>query len=388
MMKRVLYSLLLCMATVMAHAQTDEGIKFFDGTYEEALVKAKAENKLLFLDCYADWCGPCFKMAKEIFTLKEVGEYFNAHFISLKCNMEKNEAGKALRKRFDVQSYPTLLFVSPEGFVTGRRRGFTGTDSLLAFARKALDNGTQSDEKRFATGERDEAFLKKYIQSFHDGHQADAVEGILNTLYAERGISLLNDKDYWFAFDGCAADRQSALTQDFIKNYDAMCKVHGRYAVDQKVRNLFASFPVVLTLYDTENYHEYLNKDRKQAYLNELKQSNLPGWQQLQQEVEYLVMLKEKDYAGAYKWGEKCLKKADARVLCNWAAWGERMVKNNKDLRNRIIAWADRAIAAANGNTEIITECNNVKRDLAGSPNPVISFKGKNRRTTIPMRGY
>lgn len=376
------------MASLVVYGQQEEGIAFFEGTYEEALVKAKTENKLLFLDCYADWCGPCFRMAKEVFTLKEVGDFFNAHFISLKCNMEKNEAGKALKKRFDVVAYPTLLFVSPDGFVTQRRPGYAAVDTLLAFARKAFDGGTQSDEQRFLTGDRDEAFLKRYIRSMVDSHQADAVEDTLGKLFEEQGIALLKEKEYWTAFVKCAINRESPLVRGFIANYEALCKTHGRYDVDQKVRNIYASFAVVLSFYDTENRKERFNEARKQAYIAQLEQQRIPGYKQLQQEVEYLVLLKEKDYTGAYEWGKQCLKKADARVLCNWAAWGERIVRGDAKVRGLIAAWADKAISKADGNEAIMKECTNVKRDLLASANPVITYKGQNARTTIPIRGY
>lgn len=58
----------------------------FQGTFEEALKKAKEEKKELFVDFYADWCGPCKAMATQVFTLPEVGDYFNAHFICVQVN--------------------------------------------------------------------------------------------------------------------------------------------------------------------------------------------------------------------------------------------------------------------------------------------------------------
>lgn len=95
--------------------QTD-GIRFADLTFAEALVKAKAENKLIFMDCYTTWCGPCKRMANEVFTLPEVGRVFNAKFINLKVDMEKGE-GVELAKRFKVSAYPTLLLIDGEGNV-------------------------------------------------------------------------------------------------------------------------------------------------------------------------------------------------------------------------------------------------------------------------------
>ena len=54
-----------------------EGVCFRDLSYHQALEVAKAEKKLLFVDCYTSWCGPCQQMAKEVFSQKEAGDYFN-----------------------------------------------------------------------------------------------------------------------------------------------------------------------------------------------------------------------------------------------------------------------------------------------------------------------
>ena len=47
--------LLLVLTTPLA---AQEGIDFFQGSWSEALEKAKAEDKLIFVDAYAEWCGP------------------------------------------------------------------------------------------------------------------------------------------------------------------------------------------------------------------------------------------------------------------------------------------------------------------------------------------
>lgn len=80
-MKRLL---LIFIGSCMALAVSAQGIEFFHGTYDEALEKARTGNKQIFVDVYTSWCGPCKKMAKEVFTLPEVGTYFNEHFIDRK----------------------------------------------------------------------------------------------------------------------------------------------------------------------------------------------------------------------------------------------------------------------------------------------------------------
>ena len=55
-MKKLFLTLSLVALVFTSYAEdTDQGIKFFKGTFEEALAKAKAENKLLFVDYWTTW---------------------------------------------------------------------------------------------------------------------------------------------------------------------------------------------------------------------------------------------------------------------------------------------------------------------------------------------
>ena len=57
-------------------------------TLEQASAKAKAENKLIFLDCFTSWCGPCKKMARDVFPQEQVGAFMNPRFVNIKIDME------------------------------------------------------------------------------------------------------------------------------------------------------------------------------------------------------------------------------------------------------------------------------------------------------------
>lgn len=88
MKKLVLSVVILCGFTMSLLAQ---GIQFREGSWKEILEIAKKENKLVFVDNYTSWCGPCKKMVSEIFPLKEVGDFYNANFICYKLDCEKGD---------------------------------------------------------------------------------------------------------------------------------------------------------------------------------------------------------------------------------------------------------------------------------------------------------
>ncbi len=128
MMKKIII-LLICCVTGQVFGQ---GIEFFHGTFDEALEKAKQEEKLIFLDAFASWCGPCKRMASTVFTQGVVGDYFNKSFINFKIDMEQGE-GPKLDQKFKVTAYPTLLIISPKGEIVQRHVGGMDPDGLDQF---------------------------------------------------------------------------------------------------------------------------------------------------------------------------------------------------------------------------------------------------------------
>lgn len=74
-----------------------QGIVFETGNWESILKKAKKEKKLIYLDAYTSWCGPCKMMKKSIFPDAQVGKYFNENFVNAQIDMEKGVLMKQCR---------------------------------------------------------------------------------------------------------------------------------------------------------------------------------------------------------------------------------------------------------------------------------------------------
>lgn len=122
-------------ASWSGEAIAQDGIKFFHGTLAEAQAEAAKEGKLVFVDAYTVWCGPCKWMAANTFPNNKVGEFFNKHFVSLKLDMEKGE-GPSIGRKYRVMAYPTLLFMDGSGKVVHRAMGAKGPDQFLELAKK------------------------------------------------------------------------------------------------------------------------------------------------------------------------------------------------------------------------------------------------------------
>ncbi len=230
-MKYSILSLLLII--IMTPMLSGQGIEF-GHSWEEAQAKAKQENKIIFVDGYASWCGPCKRLAKKIFPLEEVGTYFNQHFINLKLDMEKPEA-RTFRSKHPVRAYPTLFFISPDGKTIHKIRGAPRTaDALLAQARLAVSkyDPSQDLEKQYTSGNRDEAFLISYAAALR---KAGKSTGKLTHEYIKNHPDLSTENDLKFLYEA-SGECDSRAFELMTKNKKRIIELVGEDAFALRVR--------------------------------------------------------------------------------------------------------------------------------------------------------
>ena len=145
-----------------------QGIEFYHGSWSEALDKAKSEEKLIFVDAFASWCGPCKRMASQTFPDEEVGAFFNANFICMKIDMEKPENSEFASK-YPVRSYPTLMFIDSEGKMVMKDIGAKNVPQLIETGQKALGKNDKSVdyEKKYNDGNRDPQLIYDYVRALN-----------------------------------------------------------------------------------------------------------------------------------------------------------------------------------------------------------------------------
>lgn len=122
-----------------AAKNAEKGIQFTEGKWSDLLKQAKKENKLIFLDAYTTWCGPCKLLQKNVFTRDDVAGTFNGNFINVKIDMESGE-GPALAKRYPIEGYPTLFFINGKGKVVKQLLGYQQPQDLIKAA-KSVQKG-------------------------------------------------------------------------------------------------------------------------------------------------------------------------------------------------------------------------------------------------------
>lgn len=164
MKKLCLSIIILCGFTMSLLAQ---GIQFREGSWKEILEIAKKENKLVFVDNYTSWCGPCKKMVSEIFPLKEVGDFYNANFICYKLDCEKGD-GVEVSKTYQIMSFPTYLYVDGNGKLFYRSGSYMPAEKFIAEGKIALeefaDKRTIEEwEALYSRKKNNASFVKGYI---------------------------------------------------------------------------------------------------------------------------------------------------------------------------------------------------------------------------------
>jgi thiol:disulfide interchange protein len=105
-----------------------QGVAFASGTFDEALVRARSEKRLLLVDVYTDWCGWCKKLDREVFGDAKVAAASRG-LVAVRINAEKG--GEKVAQRYDVQGYPTVLFVNGSGDVVKRIDGYVDAAEML-----------------------------------------------------------------------------------------------------------------------------------------------------------------------------------------------------------------------------------------------------------------
>jgi thioredoxin-related protein len=137
---------------------------FHDISYEKALAKAGAEEKIVMIDFFTTWCGPCKKLDKTTWKDEKVQAWLESKTVALKIDAEKE---RDLAKQFKVRAYPTMVFIKPDGSLIASMIGYKDPAAFLSIAGDRIQGITKltETEAKFKKNPEDLTSRKAYADA-------------------------------------------------------------------------------------------------------------------------------------------------------------------------------------------------------------------------------
>jgi len=307
------------------------GIQFCHLSWTDLVSKAKAEDKPIFIDFYTQWCGPCMNMAETIFTLPEVGAFYNEHFVCAKIDAESPE-GRELARKYQVKVYPTYVFVDANSEEAIHRSSSTQSAETFIFTgESALNRQLRSFylEKAYADGDRSRQLLTNYIRYEHSIHKRDLVSLAFDELL--KSGAKLTDADVWRLFVDCISGVTPALKQ-VSANYSTFCQLFTKTAVDEKLdkETTYGDYQEIASLCDFPEKefnlkmilanslvrsHKY---SESESIIDGMMADSTMNQQKLMHQLIFMVRQATYDKEMPDHWFGKCLEYA-RYIAYNWA---------------------------------------------------------------------
>lgn len=222
-----LWTAFIFLGQISVQAVEEKGIQFYEGDWKNALQQAETKDKLLFVDAFATWCGPCKYMDKNVFTNETVASYYNENFISYKMDVDKE---KELAERYKVTSMPTYLFVSEDGTLVYRKTGAMDAEEFIKVGKNALE--MPGLEKKFEAGERSPGFLARYLLANVDNSEDEAIQKIAEEYFKTQKEAALLSEENFEVMSHFTKEKTSREFQYYLKNTEKYNERYGEEAAN------------------------------------------------------------------------------------------------------------------------------------------------------------
>ena len=313
---------LIMMSFVVATSMMAQGMVFEpEGTtLEQASAKAKAEKKLIFLDCFTTWCGPCKKMAREVFPTEAAGAYMNPKFVNLKIDME-GEYGAPLAKKLQIQAYPTFVIFNADAQEIGRLLGYMeASEFIKKVEEKSRDNSSSTLEERWKNGDRDPQFLKEYLGTLNAAYKADDGNDVAEALLAGKETTFASDPELCKIFMRNINNPFAESFKYTAKHPEALKTAVGANAVDMKISNVLRNYQGKLIKEQDGNVS--LDQERFDAFNQLMKELNVEEADHFRLSTLITCAEKQKNFDAYMNYVKEYLATpgldADDMQLANW----------------------------------------------------------------------
>jgi thiol-disulfide isomerase/thioredoxin len=246
----------------------DSKIIFEKGSWSEILSIAGKENKLVFLDAYASWCGPCKWMVKNVFSNDTAAEFYNRNFINAQIDMEKGE-GIELAKKYGVMAYPTFFYINSNGEVVHRTCGSCPVSDFIQNGKNALDPETQliSIKRKFEANPENAELAAKLFNLMENGCMKydNELEKYLGT---QKESDLINPTN-WQIINKYLSDTKSNAFKLLIANKKDFISKYSKDTIDNKLRSVYENSLSQLIRSGDKKGFQNLKKEVKNAGISD-----------------------------------------------------------------------------------------------------------------------
>jgi outer membrane protein OmpA-like peptidoglycan-associated protein/thioredoxin-related protein len=226
--------------------------------------KAKTNKKLIFIDCYTTWCGPCIQLSKTVFKNDTIADFFNKNFICAKFDMEKGE-GLILSKEYQIACFPTLLFLDENGNIVHRNAGFLNVKDLLQLGKDALDPEKRFSKivKQFEENPNNDSIVNLYFDALYkSGYNVEpfAIKQLQN-----KRIEELLIKSNWGIFNKYIYDVDCEIFKTYENNISKFIEIYTTDSIKQKTEKSYY-FSLMKSLQDSTSIVKFKQRILQSAY--------------------------------------------------------------------------------------------------------------------------
>lgn len=259
-----------------------QGMEFFHGTFEEAKAKAKEEGKPIFVDAYAVWCGPCKRMAKQVFTTPEAGEFYNANFVNMKLNMEQGE-GLKFRQKYPVSAFPTLYYIGADGTVLHKLKGAQQLEDFIKIGKMVLNKVDHSKDyaAEYEKGKRDPEFIYEYIKALNKSNKPSLK---VANKYLTKKTDFKNPVNLKIVYEA-AVESDSRIFDFLIQHKKSITNLYSKELVTAKIKQACETTAAKAIEYESE---DLLNEAKSAMKKHLPKDANLFA---LQSDMEFCLAM-------------------------------------------------------------------------------------------------
>jgi len=185
------FTFLLFLISITSYSQVG-----WTKSFEDAQKLAIATDRLILVDFWATWCGPCKKMESESWSDIEIGK-MSQGYVPLKIDLDKRTA---LAMRYGVNAIPLLLVIDASGELVYKQLGYMNKNQLSKVMKKYAvstkfmrkENLNYYKNQNYATGLRLAQKYIDYSQYLQEDIQAEFLG--LASNYLKNGEKLLDKK--------------------------------------------------------------------------------------------------------------------------------------------------------------------------------------------------